>query len=297
MAVPDPFQNQPSQQHLDLVNEALGYAPVAEGDETAKPPAAIVLLGNDAPMMQATRLDEEGNEVKFSFPAKHINQAVTRVEFPDAPLDEELVNLALSTENDRFLSLIARNLERIDPSLKRWAVAISEIEQIISTHSGNGKPTWVESDNSELRRAIAQHFGIPEGQPTALLTNGGRDALHAQHLSTSAQPASFNYMALTANATAPAAGDTTLTGEITTAGGGLVRAQATYAHTTGTNTTTLTHTFTANGSDSLPVTIAKIGIFNASSSGTMGYETLLNSTATLSVSGDNVTITETITAG
>jgi hypothetical protein len=76
-----------------------------------------------------------------------------------------------------------------------------------------------------------------------------------------------------------------------------VRAQATYAHTAGTNTSTLTKTFTANASDALPVTVAKIGVFNASSAGTMGYETLLNATATLTVAGDNVAITETVTAG
>lgn len=128
-----------------------------------------------------------------------------------------------------------------------------------------------------------------------MLTTVGRDAIHAQHMSTGAQPASFNYIALTANSTAPSAASTTLTGEITTGGGGLVRAQATYAHTGGATTSTLTKTFTANGSDSLPVTIAKIGVFNASSSGTLGYETLLSATATLSASGDNVAVTETVT--
>lgn len=123
----------------------------------------------------------------------------------------------------------------------------------------------------------------------------GVDAFIAQCFSTSAPPATFNYMAVTANATAPSAGNTTLSGEITTAGGGLVRAQATYAHTGSTSTATLTKTFTTNGNDALPVTLAKIGIFNASSSGTMGLETLLSATATLSASGDAVTITDTAT--
>jgi hypothetical protein len=130
-----------------------------------------------------------------------------------------------------------------------------------------------------------------------LLVNAGRDALHAQHLGTSAQPAAFNFMCLSANATAASAANTTLPGEIVTAGGGLLRAQATYAHTVGTNTSTLTKTFTCNGSDALPVTIAKIGVLNASSAGTLGYETLLGTSATLSLSGDNVAITHTITAG
>ncbi len=126
-------------------------------------------------------------------------------------------------------------------------------------------------------------------------TNAGADHQVATSYGTSAQPAAANYIALTANSTAPAAGDTTLTGEITTGGGGLIRAQATYAHTNGTNTATLTKTFTANGSDSLPVTLAKIGVFNASSSGTLVFETLLPATAVMSQSGDAATITETVT--
>lgn len=129
-----------------------------------------------------------------------------------------------------------------------------------------------------------------------MLTNAGRDLALAATYGTGTQPAAATYIALTANATAASATDTTLTAEITTAGGGLLRAQATYAHTTGTATATLTKTFTANGSDSLPVTLAKIGVFNAASSGTMADETLLSATATLSASGDAVTITETITA-
>lgn len=103
------------------------------------------------------------------------------------------------------------------------------------------------------------------------------------------------YMALTANATAPSATDTTLTAEIATAGGGLVRKLATYAHTAGANSYTLTTTFTANGSDSLPVTVAKIGVFNSLTGGAMMFETLLSATATLTASGDPVTVTETIT--
>ncbi|WP_433329977.1 phage tail fiber protein [Spirillospora sp. CA-294931] len=128
-----------------------------------------------------------------------------------------------------------------------------------------------------------------------MLTNGGRDHALACVYGTAAQPAAANYLALSANSAAPNAANTTLPGEITTSGGGLVRAQATYAHTNGQATATLTKTFTANGSDALPVTIAKIGIFNAPSSGTLTNETLLSATATLSAAGDALTITDTIT--
>ncbi len=129
-----------------------------------------------------------------------------------------------------------------------------------------------------------------------MLTNAGKDFVaSALGDRSGSREAAADYIALTANTGSPAAGDTTLTGEITTASGGLIRAQATYAHTGGTATYTLTKTFTANGNDSLPVTVAKIGVFNASSSGKMPWETLLSTTATLSAVGDALTITETIT--
>lgn len=128
-----------------------------------------------------------------------------------------------------------------------------------------------------------------------VLTTAGRDMAASAVYNTATQPAAANYLAVSANATAPSAASTTLPGEITTGGGGLVRAQAVYAHTGGAATVTLAKTFTANGSDSLPVTLAKVGVLNASSSGTLVHETLLSATSTLTVSGDATTITETIT--
>lgn len=142
-----------------------------------------------------------------------------------------------------------------------------------------------------------QHFEeqIPD-RCRYLLVNGGRDSLFNQHMTTGAQDAAYNYIGLTATSTAPSASDTSLTGQITTASGGLVAAQATYAHTSSTSTATLTKTFTANGSDSLPVTIAQVGVRNASGTGgTLGTRTLLSSTATLSSSGDALTVTMTFT--
>jgi hypothetical protein len=107
------------------------------------------------------------------------------------------------------------------------------------------------------------------------------------------------FMGLTATATAPSATDTSLTGEITTAGGGLIRKICPYAHTAGASTYTLTPVFTANGTDALPVTVAQIGVFNsmvvADTTTTMLFRTLLNATATLSASGDQLTVTETVT--
>jgi hypothetical protein len=105
-----------------------------------------------------------------------------------------------------------------------------------------------------------------------------------------------SYVGLTANNSAAGDGDTVLTGEIVTAGGGLIRQLATYAHTVAGTTTTLTNTWTANGTDALPVTVAKIGVFQGvEAASRMFFETLLNAVATLSTSGDQLQVTETVT--
>jgi hypothetical protein len=103
----------------------------------------------------------------------------------------------------------------------------------------------------------------------------------------------MGWMALSATSGESAA-HTALAGEITTAGGGLIRKTFTYAHTGGASTWTATATFTANGSDSLPVSVVQIALFNASSAGTMGFEKTVTS-ATFTASGDAVTYTYTIT--
>ncbi len=113
--------------------------------------------------------------------------------------------------------------------------------------------------------------------------------------------AAVQFMGLSANTTAlgTPSTNTSLPGEITTAGGGLIRQICPIAHTASTNITTLTPVFTANGSDSLPVTIGSVGTFNSmvvsDTTQTMFFNTLLGTTATLSLSGDQLTITQTIT--
>jgi hypothetical protein len=128
-------------------------------------------------------------------------------------------------------------------------------------------------------------------------TSAGADFQAAVMSSTSSNGtgtyAPANYIALSTNATAPASGDTTLAGELNNASGGLNRAQATYAHTAGTSSYTLTKTFTANSNDGASNTIQKIGVFNAASVGTLVFETAVPSPPTL-VSGDQITITETV---
>ncbi len=258
-----------------------------------------VLVGNPNPQMQlrVPRTTDEGDIIvdTITAPARHLNQSVTRVDMREGFDDPDEVALALSTSNDRLLRYIARSLP---DDKKHYAIGVAEMDQIMGIHAGGTAPTWVSSDDPDFAAVLGEHFECMVGEPTALITNQGRDVLHAQHLSTAAQPASCNYMGLTANAAAESAANTSLPAEITTAGGGLIRKQATYAHTAGTNTSTLTATFTANGTDTLPVTVAKTGVFNhITTAATLDYEKLLNATTTLTASGDNVTVTFTLTAG
>ena len=120
-----------------------------------------------------------------------------------------------------------------------------------------------------------------------LITTAGKDFIAAQIGSTSPGANGANYIALTNTAITPAAGDTTLSGEITT--NGLARAQGTYAHTAGQNTFTVSKTFTATATQSAQAA----GLFTASSAGTMMAENTFTS-VTLN-NGDQLTLTWTIT--
>lgn len=127
-----------------------------------------------------------------------------------------------------------------------------------------------------------------------VFTNAGRDFAHNQiYTNTSAGTRGAGFIAVSAEATAPVAGDTTLAGEI--AAGGLERADATTkTHTNGTNTTTLQHTFTASASHTA---VGKCADFNAASAGTMVHAgQFTEGTATLA-SGDSLQVTITITLG
>lgn len=106
------------------------------------------------------------------------------------------------------------------------------------------------------------------------------------------------YMAITTDTGAPSATDTTLASEITAAGSGCVRKLATYAHTTGVASYSVAATYTYTSTDQTfgSRAIAKIGIFNTltPATGRMQFETLLAQTATLTATGDALTITDSV---
>lgn len=130
-----------------------------------------------------------------------------------------------------------------------------------------------------------------------LKTTGGIDCIASQISNTSTQCAAGNYIALSSSLSSPSAGDCaagsstcTLTGEITT--NGLARHQATYAHSSGTSTYTLSYTWTATGTVS---TVTGVGVFNASSSGTMLFETLFSNGNASLVATDQLSVVWTNT--
>lgn len=261
--------------------------------------AKTVILGNDSPV-EPQKVDPKKSDVKR---VKIDGPAETVMSFPDDMGIAEILHTITTTwlahhsdedpawveSNDPLLEeVIADSFEGTSAGRKKsW-----KGKSVLMPLEGGGVDIYHDDFFAHLITGITRNARY-------LRTDAGKD-FQSRVMGDTASTgtgsyAAATYIALTANATAPAAGDTTLTGEIVTGGGGLIRAQAAYAHTAGASTYTLTKTFTVNGSDSIPVTVAKIGVFNASSSGTMVFETLLSSTAPLSAIGDQVQVTETVT--
>ena len=144
---------------------------------------------------------------------------------------------------------------------------------------------WNDTVNLVWRHADGKVFA--EQNVHNLVTNAGFDLISKAVSDTATQPASCNFVAVTNTAITPAAGDTTLSGEIAT--NGLSRAAGTFSHTNGTQTYTVAKVFTASGTQASQAT----GLFNASSSGTMCYEATY--TQVTVNSGDTLTVTWTVT--
>jgi len=124
-----------------------------------------------------------------------------------------------------------------------------------------------------------------------LVLNAGRVQAHKQVYGTTGLGTNgFNYIALTNDAGAAAAGDTTLASEI--AANGLTRAQGTVTLPTGSgNQTTVDKTFTATGSQSCQ----KTALFDASSTGNMNHEATFTGRSLINT--DTIQVTFTITLG
>ena len=125
-----------------------------------------------------------------------------------------------------------------------------------------------------------------------LLTTDGRDEFHqTMYIDTVASQTGFNFIAVTSDATAPNAADTTLAAEITT--GGLTRVLATTRiHTDDTNTSTVAVTFTATA---IHANVQKSGLFDLVAVGVLSHINTFT-IANLEVN-DTLTVTWTLTLG
>ncbi|MCS4538086.1 MAG: hypothetical protein HYY67_04420 [Thaumarchaeota archaeon] len=128
-----------------------------------------------------------------------------------------------------------------------------------------------------------------------LITNQGIDIIAKQliagtNASVKANPLGTTYIALTTTAITPAAGDTTLSGEITT--NGLQRAEGVYNHANSTSTIIVKKTFTASGSFTA---VQAAGLFNSNTASSAGMLAENTFSSVNLISGDQITITWTIT--
>ncbi len=122
-----------------------------------------------------------------------------------------------------------------------------------------------------------------------LITNAGKDWLCGIMGSAAGTPA--KYIALTSDATAAAATDTTLASEYTLYG--LDRKAGTYGHTTAAASFTLTYMWTATADSKV---VAKTALFDAAAAGNMFAEVVLGSSVTL-MTGDQLQVVWTVATG
>lgn len=148
------------------------------------------------------------------------------------------------------------------------------------------------------KRGIWLHRLASEEEVGNLILDGGRVAIHTYIYGTSAQRTSgglsgtgFNWIAVTNDSGAAAAGDTTLAAELV--GNGLTRAQGTVTLPTGSGTiTTVAKLFTYTGGPTQGV--QKTALFDAAASGKMAHEILF--TPRSLNTNDTLTLTFQITA-
>jgi len=138
-------------------------------------------------------------------------------------------------------------------------------------------------DNSTTVLTVDQWWNAADGTATTpASTNGYQIVPHFD----------ARFVALTENAGAPGAGDTTLSGEITT--GGCNRALGAYAHTPGASTYTISKSFSVGAS--FPA-IQKGALFTAAdttAAGIMAFETEPAADANV-IGGDTLAVTWTVT--
>lgn len=107
-----------------------------------------VVIGNTAPLMAdgSRAFDGGGHELT------NTTTDVTMAPYYDDAAEAEL---ALSTNNDPLLSMIGRNLA---PDDRRFAIGVRDVEHLWWGNHSNDPPEWIESDDGDFARVLAEHF-------------------------------------------------------------------------------------------------------------------------------------------
>lgn len=142
---------------------------------------------------------------------------------------------------------------------------------------------------------LARQIGEDEDVPN-IVTDGGRVAIHtfiygtASDRTAASLGVGLHHIGLTDDASAPAAGDTTLTAELTA--DGLIRVAGATTMPTGSGTQTVVqNTFTYTGG--APQTVQKTALFDAVTGGNMAHE--IQFVQRTLFTNDTLTVTFTIT--
>src|SRR5208282_3083946 len=211
---------------------------------------------------------------------------------------------------------------------KLWASAIGNLNngytgtvkeiKTTTTLVAAGGPKWAEEQfvgqdvfaggfvgtilsNTETVLTVARWEKLPSHEHEAF--NRAEEAPEppagssAFYIASGTTPAAW--VAVSADKAAPEASNETLKGEIgvgktESSKFGLVRKLAKFTYLGGKEYK-VEVTFTAGTEDAPPVSLAKIGVFNAQNGGTLMFESLLTAEAEIKAVGDSVTISDVVT--
>ena len=163
---------------------------------------------------------------------------------------------------------------------------------------------WIKKNG--VFQAFWENLPVTECMLDDILVSAGRDLIHNASFMNGAQPAQAAYYALTSTNITPAAGDTTMSGELATPThmvrhlltqnwGGVTES---YTHTASGNTSAMVASW-ENNTGSGSITVYAYGSFNAASVGTMLFESTFSNVTLNSAAGayDVIKLTVTITLG
>lgn len=168
-------------------------------------------------------------------------------------------------------------------------------EQFVGQDVYSGAVVGTVLSNTETVLTVARWEKLPTAaKPADNRSIEGEPPTASAAFSVASGTTPAAWVAVSADTAEPKPENETLKSEIKTAEGGLIRALATFKYLGGKEYEVKV-TFTANVHDGTPITLAKIGIFNAHNGGIMMFESLLTATAEIKESGDAVTITDIVT--